>query len=300
MKLEQAVALFLGEYIPTTRKAYSHALIPMSNWIGPAREVSGIRPALLVEYVQTCIEGRADLAAATKRKLVKGIKTFFNWCVRIELLKKSPAVQLRAHKVPRRISREKAMTDAELDALLAYVRFKTVPRDLALILFISESGCRRGGAAGLRLADIDWNGLRATVTEKGEQSRLVAFSDLCARALRHWLAYRSAHYRVKGVYVFSHDGAPVRPAVLAQAIRRDCQKAGIRSLGPHSLRHRKGHQLADSRVAPSVAATALGHSDPLITVTYYYPDDWETAERELRALMTQDEGRRILRLNTGD
>lgn len=285
MELGKAIELFLGEHKPTTRKSYTYPLRQMRDWIGPARQVSDIRPEHLIEYFQTQVKN-GKYAPATEVKNEKTLKGFFNWCVRLEIIEKSPAKLLRASKVPRRISRDKAMPDDDLTKLLDHLRHKTVPRDFALVLFLADTGCRRGGAAGLRIQDVDFDGLIATVTEKGGEPRPVAFSEQCAKAILHWLAYRSAHYTIKGVFVFSKDGGPMDPVLISQEIRRSCRRVGIKVRSSHSLRHRKGHQFADARIAPSIAATALGHSSSHITVESYYPSDWDTAEKALRELMT--------------
>lgn len=284
MLLQKAIDLFLGEHKATTRKTYAASLTIMRDYLGPARPLADIQPAHLIEFFQKVIYSKG-YAAATIQKHTKTIKTFFNWCVRVDLLVKSPALPIRGRKLPRNISRDKAMTDAELAAIIEAVRWDK-PRDFALILFLADTGCRRGGAAGLTLKDIDWGKLRATVTEKGEKSRLVAFSPLCALALQRWLANRQAHYKIRGVHVFSTDGSPMKPENVSLIIRRAAHAAGVRVLSSHSLRHRKGHQLADSRIAPSIAATVLGHSDVTITLQHYYPADWESAEQAMRELMT--------------
>lgn len=284
MDLRKAIDLFLGEHKPTTQQAYRSALHQMRDWIGPTRLLSDIKPELVVEYFQVVVR-KKDYAAATEQKHVKSVKTFWNWCVNLELIERSPARAVKSKKLSRRIDRAKAMTDDELRKLLDTVKFK--PRDYALILFLADTGCRRGGAVGLRLQDVDWEAQVAQVTEKGEKPRPAAFGDVCARALATWLAYRGAYFTVEGVYIFSRDGLPMRAENVSLIIRRACKAAGIRTLSSHSLRHRKGHQLADARIAPSIAATALGHSDPMITLTYYYPADWESAEKALRELMTK-------------
>lgn len=284
MFLKKAIDLFLGEYKATTRKTYAASLTILRDYLGPARPLADIQPAHVIEFFQKVIYSR-DLAPATIQKHTKTVKTFFNWCVRIDLLAKSPAAAVRGRKLPSAITREKAMTDTELSAILEAVRYDK-PRDFAMILFLADTGCRRGGVAGLQIKDIDWVKLRATVTEKGEKSRLVAFSPLCALAIQRWLANRQAHYTIKGVHVFSTDGSPMKAENVSLIIRRAAQVAGVRVLSSHSLRHRKGHQLADSRIAPSIAATLLGHSDVTITLKHYYPADWESAEAAARELMT--------------
>lgn len=284
-ELRKAIELFLGGYKTTSRTAYNTALKQMQDWVGPARELEDIKPPLLIEYFQVVISARG-YAPATVTTRVKGLKVFFNWCVNNELLSKSPAFVLKAKQPPRRISRDKAMTDDELKTVLDYLRLKTNPRDFALVLFLADSGCRRGGAAGLRNQDIDFEELTAEVTEKGDTTRKVAFSRKCANAMLRWMSYRNDHFKITGVYVFSRNGERPDPEIVSEAIRRACAKCGIREMGSHSLRHRKGHQFADARVAPSLAATFLGHKDVMETLRTYYPDDWETAEKIGRELMT--------------
>lgn len=278
MNLQSAITLFIDAHEnPVTAAAYRQTLIPMRDYLGPARPITEVTTPDLLRWVQTY--HTRGLAPASINKHVKAIKAFFNWCVRIDLLSKSPAKEVKTKRPPRRISREKAMTDDELSALLDYLRYK--PRDYALVLFLADTGCRAGGAALLRVEDLDLPNGRAFVTEKGDKTRPVSYGHDCRLAIEFWLRKRP---KGAGAYVFSRTKTPVKPDNISQIIRRACQVVGIRSLGSHSLRHRKGHQLADNRVAASVAATALGHSDPSITLGYYYPDDWETAEKELRKL----------------
>lgn len=285
MQLSAAIDLFIGQYDnPATQKAFRHSLIRMRDWLGPSRHVSDIEPSLVLEYFQKVVM-QGGYAAATVQKHVKAIKTFFNWAVRVELVVRSPAAVIKGKKLPRAVDRSKAMSDDELSRLIEAVRFK--PRDFALILFLADTGCRRGGAAGLRMEDVDWKERTATVTEKGDKSRKVVFGEDCYAALVKWLAYRNSRRRIVDVYLFSFDGKPIRPEAISLVIRRAARAAGVRVLSSHSLRHRKGHMLADARVAPSIAATALGHSDPMITLTYYYPADWASARQALEGLVTK-------------
>lgn len=290
MLLSRAVELFVNEYKGETRTTYKHVMEDMRDFVGPARSVAEIKPEHLLEYAQA-VKSR-KYADATVRKYLKSCRTFFNWLIKIDVIDKSPARAVKIPQLRKYVSRDKAMTDAELEKLLAYVRWK--PRDFALILFIADTGCRAGGAAGLKVADLDLPNCRAVVLEKGDKSRPVVFGVECANAIREWLLKRPAS---AGIYVFSRTSKAIKSDNVSLIIRRACKKVGIRTLSAHSLRHRKGHQLADHKVAPSIAATALGHSDVTITLQHYYPADWETAEREMRKLVHHDENEeKIIRL----
>ncbi len=293
LTLERAVNLFLGDYKASSARAYRQGLNLLMDELDDGILLVDVTPVHIVVFATGVLRG-GRFAAATRFKHLKTIKTFFNFCVRMSFIDKSPAQAVKNTRPARRITREKAMTDAELDAILKVLNRKTIPRDYALVIFLADTGCRAGGAAGLRLRDVDFTTKTAVVTEKGDKQRKVAFSTRCAEAIQRWFNYRTRHYAVKDDYVFSRDGLPACSPNISLIIRRACRAAGVRVLSSHSLRHRKGHQFADARIAPSIAATALGHSDVSITLSFYYPSDWETAEQALRELMGEGKKRKVI------
>jgi len=279
LTLGKAIDLFLKEHIPTTQKAYGYTLRGMRDFVGPARPLAKVKPEDLIEYMQSVREREGVKSPATVNKHVKTVRTFFNWCSKAGLLTgTSPAAGLRRQKQKKAVGREKAMPEGVYAEVLAYARF--TPRYLALVLFLGDTGCRIGGAAGLRWDDVNLEGRVAMVTEKGEKTRPVFFGCEAAAALARW---REQHRGGDG-YVFQVDGQQMTSNSLGQLFERICQRAGVGTWGPHSLRHRKGHQLADSHVAPSLAAKALGHSSPVTTMEYYYPEDWERVQAEMEKL----------------
>lgn len=275
--LQEAIELFLGEHIATTAKSYRLVLSNMAGWLGQARPLDKISPQDLIEYVQSVEARPAVTSPATLNRYVKTLKTFWNWCQRLRYIEYSPADALKHRRTGRYIRRDKAMKPQELEALLDYVKWQ--PRRHALILFLADTACRATGAAGLKIEDIDFETRSAVVTEKGSIRRKVYFGDDCAAALLTWISKRAEN---AGPYVFNRDGKRIQAAHISQCVRRACLKVGIRSLGSHSLRHMKGHALADSRVAPSVAAGVMGHASPGITMEFYYPKDDVRVEKAAR------------------
>lgn len=280
MELKEAINLFLDDQRETTRESYIYPLRYLVEWMGESREIGDIRPSMLLEYVHKSLQKR-KFAPATERKHVKTIKTLFNFLVKIDELDKSPARALKIKRLPMYISRDKAITDDELALLLAYTRWK--PRDHALILFLADTGCRIGGASGLKVSDLDLPNRRGVVTEKGDKTRPIRYGPRCAAALATWLLRRP---RSAGPYVFSRGADPIKADNISLIVRRLCKGAGIRVLSGHAFRHRKGHQLADQKTPITLAARFLGHSDPNVTAMHYYPADWDSAEREADKTMT--------------
>lgn len=278
--LSNAIDLFLGEQIESTRRSYFYVLKDMMAWLGPGRPIKSVQPQILVEYIQDVRARPAIKSPATSNKYVKTVKTLFSWAIRMGYLESSPADPLRYIRTETAIRRNKAMTDSELEKLLDYAKWN--PRDHALLLFLADTGCRARGAADLQVQDINLEAMTAEIIEKGNKSRIVWFGPECKAALSTWLKKRLPS---AGPYVFTKNGQRlVNNNQVGQIVRRICQHVGIRGLGSHSLRHRKGMQLADAKVPASVAATALGHEDPVITLRYYYPKDTERAEAAMREL----------------
>jgi integrase/recombinase XerD len=281
-----AVESFLAGYRKTTATTYAQDLRPMVAWLGPERplqivengeRVDYFEPPDLVEYVNLALVQRdPPYAPATIEKHKKTLRTFWNWCAKHGYVNQSPFA-VPSKKLARGVDPDKIMPDAKLDTLLTYARWE--PRRYALVTFLADTGCRRGGAAGLTIDRLDLGKRRATVEEKGEVSYTVYFGDVTARALRDWLSRRGA----VGSTVFSRDGEPMTASALAQYFRRSCIAAGIGSWGPHSLRHRKGDQLQRSGVDPRTAARVLGHTNYMTTLDYYYHEDDERVEAASRA-----------------
>ncbi len=280
MLLQAAIDLWLGECKPSTAKSYKYVMRSFAAYVGPARPLTEVTPVDCIKYLQTISERESIHSPATFNKYTKTLRTFFNWCVKINLLNESPARATKRKKQSQSIPKDKAMPDNALNQLLDYCKWDT--RADAYIRFLADTGCRVGGAANLTIDDVDIERKTARVMEKGKvEHRPVFFGDACARAMRRWLLERP---HIGGKYVFSIDGHKMTHAALSQYFRRLCKKAKIGSYGPHSLRHRKGHQMADQRIAPSIAAQALGHESVSITLNYYYPKDWERVADVIRSL----------------
>lgn len=286
--LQSTVTIFLnqGHLKAGTRKAYAQILEKLTKYIGPDRPLIDIEPLELQKFWGRISQQR--YSPHTLNKHLRSLKAFFNWCVDNHLIELSPANGLKRPRIPRHIPKNKAMTEDEYQTLLTFAR-QTSARNYALLLFIGDTGCRAIAASRLRRQDVNLDDCTAFIKGKGDRYRTVYFGKQCQRALRDWLRLKPIN---TGLYVFrervNNDGdkGPIKPDNISQTIRRMCEKAGLeRSLGSHSLRHRKGHQLADSKTPITVAAKALGHANSQ-TTQGYFPDDDERVRRKMEELST--------------
>lgn len=281
LTLKEAINLFLGEQIATTRKSYFYNLRDLRSYLGDERPLEDITGEDMIRFSQFYRNKSGVQSPATYNKCVKTVRTFFNWCIKSDLMKPpSPAASVKRLSQAQMVPRDKAMPDQAYLQLLDYCKYDK--RAFALVLFLGDTGCRIGGCAGLRWADIQFAEEIAIVQEKGAPERFVFFGHECSIALLRW--QQEQRLKRQGEFVFSRNGKRMNNDSLGQYFEKVCQRAGIGQWGPHSLRHRKGHQMADSKVAPTVAQTVLGHTDVNTTLKHYYPKDLTRAQEVVKDL----------------
>lgn len=281
LTLIDAINLFLGEQIETTRKSYYYNLRDMRAYLGDQRPLNDISAEDMIRFSQFYRNKSGVNSPATYNKCVKTVRTFFNWSIKSKLLEPpSPALAIKRISQSQMVPRDKAMPDEAYVQLLDASKWDK--RAFALVLFLGDTGCRIGGAAGLRWGDIQFTEEVAVVQEKGTPERFVFFGHECSIALLRWQQEQKA--RRRGEFVFSRNGIRMNNDSLGQYFEKLCHRAHIGQFGAHSLRHRKGHQMADNKVAPTVAQTVLGHADVNTTLKHYYPKDMTRAQEVVKEL----------------
>ena len=208
---------------------------------------------------------------------VKCCKAFFRWLVAEGVITTNPAARLEVPKMPK--PTRTGVTDDVVDLFIQEA--KSNPRDLALVLFIRDTGCRVGGAAGTKLSDLSINSKdekiqrRVRVVEKGNKERYVFLKDRSLKALKMWLEIRPNFARpdVENVFVsISQDdrGMPLKPNGISQIFRRMAKKTGVgKSYSPHQWRHRYARKMISQGANLKQVSEAMGHSSITVTSDFY-------------------------------
>lgn len=279
MKLKDALSRFLREHEDSyhTLKTYGAALKPMVSALGPERNIRNVSVMDIKDYAydlrKKTYRGK-PYANSSVLNYENIIKIFFLWAQTCELIKSNPANALKGGIPPLTKIDQKAIKTDELEKLLDYAKWNK--RLYALILFLAHTGCRAGGAAGLRVKDVDFERREAVVTEKGRKTRRVLFGSAASDAMQSWLNARNQNGSIDpGQTIFSLTGEPVTSGAVSNMIATACLHAGLRRMGAHAIRHYFGHQAALNGVPASLAATFMGHANPNTTLKVYYPRDLE-------------------------
>lgn len=278
--LSDAVQDFLGRYQrkPLTQRSYADALRWITRYIGSELDITLVTPLDVVRAIQQ-YEARPSVGSVyTVNKMIRTWQTFFNWCVNMDVLDKSPARSLMKRPEPNNDVLERTMPEHVYFGLLDFysnaagVDPKRYLRMLCLLHVLGSSG-RRGGVAALQWSDIDFALREATVTEKGEKTRTLLFSRECVQVLREWQLLQK---NTGGNYVFSVKGGTISSNALGKYFREYCHRAGFdkggdsntRGWGPQAVRHFVGIDLQDAGVGEIEAAGIMGHA--VSTYREYY------------------------------
>lgn len=271
VSLDFAVRFFLEKIRnKQTRKTYNYALAEFQRVVGEGRTLQSMTPVDVQKYINAQVSRGNKPYTIYKRH--KELRAFFNWCMRMKYLDDNPALAVKLKKPDVPVDERMVISIEEILKLKHYLEVTRDTKLLAMVSFLADTGCRRGGLANLKIADLNLENRTAMVFEKGDILREVDYSEGTAKALLAWLETRPI---CDHNYVFTGSGkpyAPMQAPSIAQAIRRRCASAGIGSFGTHTFRHRKGFEMFKTGAAPILVAKVLGHADGGQIAMKHYSD----------------------------
>ncbi len=229
------------------------------------------------------------LKPATVYARVSRVSAFYRWLMDdpqlSRFIRTNPAVQARP-RYPRPYQSEatKALTDAEMNALVAVVRRLAQTgsvvgkRDYALLLFYFLTGLRRSEVIGLRGKDLETRGGtlvikyrrkggKFTAREVADPSAYEALTDYLAAAGREnvlgserplWTRHDRA----------GRPGAPLTSRSFVDNLKAYAKEAGLAHVHLHQTRHTYARIVAEETGSFIEAQEALDHENQATTRVY--------------------------------
>ncbi|MEU7345768.1 tyrosine-type recombinase/integrase [Streptomyces bacillaris] len=235
--------------------------------------------------VGECCQKR--LSALTVSYVHSVLKSALEHAVREDELPRNVArnVKTTAHQ-PRRF---RPLTAAEARQFLDAAR---ADRLHALYELALRTGLRRGELLGLHWADVDLDGGTASVcrslqrtrsaglthlpTKTRASERRIALPTECIRALHgHWERQEEeregagADWKTSGLVFTTTAGGPLDPANITRHFRGLLNRAGLRRIRFHDLRHSTATLLLEQGVDLVVIKELLGHAHIGVTASVY-------------------------------
>ena len=179
-----------------------------------------------------------------------------------------PLADLRREERHRRSGREKLVSPEEFDALLGEARH---PRARALVAVLRESGCRKGELLGLRVRDVTFEATHAEMRVLGKTGERTIPLVRSVMALEAWL---DAHPdpRPKAplfATVFRGEIRTMDSSSPNRLLEDLCQRAGLRPIHPHMLRHTRLTELAAAGVGEYVLKSFAGWTTDSKAASWY-------------------------------
>jgi integrase len=251
-----------------------------------ARTVDRIEPAHVEEYMHAKLATLSPKTVTNHLTFLHGLLAF---AARRRWTDGNP-VALVERPPPQRQhgSRIRFLQPVEVEALLRAVPGDELgPTDAAIYLCAAMTGLRQGELLALKWLDVDWLARRIRVadnfprghsdeadTPKSHCLRSVPMADRLAGELeRH---FQRSHYRSEDDLVFCHPGTgrPYDPSKLRNRFYDCLERAKVRRVTFHELRHTFGTQMAAAGTPLRAIQEWMGHADAKTTQIYahYAPD----------------------------
>jgi len=142
-------------------------------------------------------------------------------------------------------------------------------RDFAVLTLLVRLGLRAAEVAGLRLDDIDWRAGEVLVHGKGRREEKLPLPADVGAAVVDYLRHGRPATTSRAVFVRLH--VPLReltPIGVSALVYRACERAGVRRVSAHALRHTAATQMLRAGASLGEVGQALRHRSSTATAIY--------------------------------
>jgi integrase/recombinase XerD len=256
-----------------TLDSYRRDLERLHAWaVANKNQITELSRADLRKWIASL--SREGLAPTSIARAVSATRGFFKFLMLDGHIKAHPAEDL---DTPQRFSYlPNFLTEDEINRLLAAPDVSTEEgiRDRAILEIMYATGLRVSELVGLKQADVDLLAGLVVCYGKGNKERRVPLGKSAIHWLQQYAAVKAGYgTKQTSPHVFLQRGRPFTRQLAWSMIKRHAEKAGIKNVSPHTLRHSFATHLlqhgADSR---SVQAL-LGHTDISTTQIYTHITD---------------------------
>lgn len=241
---------------PATLRFYEGKLSVFFQWLGERgiTHIDDITANLLRQFLASIAE--RGLTDTYQHDLGRAIRAWLNYCVRDELLTKSPFAKVRLPKLSQRAL--PSFTDHEIQAILAACKTR---RDEAICLFLLDTGVRASELIALNVADIDMkSGAVSVRLGKGKKDRTVHTGAKTRKSLVRYMATRSRPPGHEPLFI-SQTNERLTLSGLVQLFDRLRSATGIAHLSAHTFRRTFAISCLRNGMNIHVLAKIMGHAD---------------------------------------
>jgi len=260
-------------FSPHTLEAYQHDLSEFVTFCD--KQALNEWPDVDHQHIRAfaAAEHRRSIAPRSIQRRLSSIRSFLRFLLREGVLKKNPALDVRAPKASKRLP---DTIDADLMARLLNFRADEDldKRDKAIMELFYSSGLRLSELVGLDVMNIDIADRTVRVLGKGSKTRIVPIGRYALTALQDWLQERALFTDAHNGPVFvGRNGKRLTQRAIQLRVAEWAIRQGIgRHLYPHLFRHSFASHLLESSQDLRGVQELLGHANISTTQVYTHLD----------------------------
>ena len=272
MLIERFIAFIEAEkrFSKLTVKAYRHDMEQFVGYLKEEYDTSDLLQVTTTMVKSYVVSLKGDgLENRSINRKVSTLRTFYKYCLRENLIERTPMIGVKALKQPKALVKFVTETDINKvsygdDADFAHLR------DHLLFELLYQTGMRQAELRGLRDADIDKMGMEVKIHGKRNKERLVPLSREMLQLIAQYQTVRDAAFDVKADRLLLNDrGGEMTPTYVYNKVHRLLE--GVTTLkqkSPHVLRHTFATHLLDEGASLVAIQKLLGHQDLATTQVY--------------------------------
>lgn len=259
---------------PKTLTGHQLALRLFATWlleqedhrINPADWDASLIRRYIIHLKQRPSSRGGTLAAHSVRCYASSVRAFCRWLHEEEITPRNPAERVAEPKTPVLVKEPFSRVEIKRMFAAAKIRRRNGVRDVALLCFMVDTGCRATEVAGLAADHVMWQQRICKVFGKGGKERVVPISAQTARAMQK---YHMTKRRAECTAFFqTEEGRPLTTSGLFHICKRIGGQAGVAGVHPHRFRHTFAVSFLRSGGNLFALQRILGHTTLSMTQRY--------------------------------
>lgn len=225
---------------------------------------------------------RRNLSSQYQHNLVRAIRAFLNYCVRDEIIEKSPFSKVQMPRLEKKVL--EALSPEDIRLILKNCAYD---RDRALCLFLLDAGLRASELLALNVEDVDLKTGTVTVRlGKGQKGRTTYIGVHTRKQLRRYYAERGTLRERDPAFVSEMSGKRMTLSGLVQIMRRLQKCSGVPHCTCHTFRRTFALNCLRNGMNIYVLARLMGHADITVLRQYlpFVEDDMQDAHARFGAV----------------
>jgi len=272
MLIDQFISYIEAEkrFSPLTVEAYRRDMEQFAEYLKTEYELEDltqVNQLMVKSYIVHMKE--EELVNRSINRKISTLRTFYKYCLREELVEKSPMTGIKALKLPKTLVKFVTETDINKVSFGDEADFPTC-RDRLLFELLYQTGMRQAELRGLKDGDVDKMDMQVKIHGKRNKDRLVPLSRQMIQLIEQYQAMRDVTFTDKAERLLLNDkGEEMSPSFVYNKVHHMLE--GVTTLkqkSPHVLRHTFATHLLDEGASLVAIQKLLGHEDLATTQIY--------------------------------